>query len=301
MMSSAPFNRLKPRISFLLLPLLCTLSAAQGQTRKPAPQTTALLVDTDDSCRLTVDDQDEGVLMPAQPKKINIGMGDHIVKCVIENIPDLVWRKVVEAKSSEQVAAMVALKAVHNQYDQAVALAQQQKDKAAEAKQQAAASEEKRKSDAVHLPEDLFAQLKGVWRLDAHYTGQEDPNVQGVASHEEEVLEFQSLEGGIIAGQLTWTHGVDGLDVEHRTVYTLALHASGASPVTDVRCFDSAAIYSKNMGSHKKGITHYPTGSCSSSAPLNQMNLQFQLLDANHLKLVPRLVPPDYGPQVYSR
>ena len=48
-----------------------TTSAASAVTQRAIPQTT-LLVDTDDACRLTVDDQDEGVITPSQAKKIKV-------------------------------------------------------------------------------------------------------------------------------------------------------------------------------------------------------------------------------------
>lgn len=147
----------------LIILLPCTTSrAARGQTSKSSKPMAVLLVDTDDSCRLTVDDQDEGVITPDQSKKINVGLGDHIVKCVIEKAPDLMWRKVVEVKSSEQVAAMVALKALHIQYDQAVGQAQQQKDQATAAKERAAAEEkeETKHNDLLQARNNLI----GTWQ-----------------------------------------------------------------------------------------------------------------------------------------
>jgi hypothetical protein len=85
---------------------------------------------------LTVDDQDEGILTPAQSKKISVGFGDHIVKCVVEGTPDLMWRKLVQVKNTEQVAAMIGLKALHVQYDDAVRQVQQQKENAGHAQRQ---------------------------------------------------------------------------------------------------------------------------------------------------------------------
>jgi hypothetical protein len=79
-----------------------------------------ILADTDDSCRLMIDGADEGVLSPAQSKKISVSLGDHIVKCTVENVPDLMWRKIVTVKTSDQVPVLIALKALHIQYDQAV-------------------------------------------------------------------------------------------------------------------------------------------------------------------------------------
>jgi hypothetical protein len=144
---------------FLMSLLFLTGSAAHGQARKSEPQTTVLLVDTDDSCRLSVDDQDEGVITPAQAKKATISPGDHIVKCVVEGIPDLTWRKIVQTKSSEQVVAMVALKALHIQYDQAVSQAHH----AAAAQEQAAAAAVELKMKQKELLQTANS-LIGTWQ-----------------------------------------------------------------------------------------------------------------------------------------
>src|SRR5271157_2241537 len=136
-------------VSFLVAGCLL---ASQGQTKPAAPtsraRTSTLLVDTDDTCRLVLDGNDQGVITPAQSKKIDVTFGDHVLKCTVESVPDLVWRKVVEVKTSEQVAAIVALKALHIQYDQAVA-----------ERNQAAAAEEKRKADLVAAEQKQQADL----------------------------------------------------------------------------------------------------------------------------------------------
>ena len=82
---------------------------------------TSLLVDTDDSCRLAVDDKDEVVIMPDHATRVRVMVGSHIVKCVVENMPDLSWRKVLETKRGEQTVVLVVLRALHSQLDQAVA------------------------------------------------------------------------------------------------------------------------------------------------------------------------------------
>lgn len=98
------------------------LVASHGQS-KPASQshTATLLVDTDDKCRLVLDGADQDVITPDQSKKLQVAFGEHVLKCTIETAPDLIWRKVIEVKTADQVAALVALKALHIQYDQAVA------------------------------------------------------------------------------------------------------------------------------------------------------------------------------------
>jgi multidrug efflux pump subunit AcrA (membrane-fusion protein) len=126
----------------ILLPtVLCVVTnpLAYGQMPKPVSSSSVVLVDTDDSCRLTVDDTDEGVITPDQSKKIKVGSGEHILKCFIENVPALTWRKVVEAKTSGQTVAIISLKALHIQYDQAVAQAAQRKIQAGQQEQAAAA------------------------------------------------------------------------------------------------------------------------------------------------------------------
>lgn len=191
---------------FLLVPLLCTtIQATYGQGKKPVPPTTVLLVDTDDSCRLTVDDEDEGVITPDKSQKIIVGLGDHIVKCVVESIPDLVWRKVVTTKSSEQAAAIVALKALHMQYDQAVGKVQ-------EGKQQTEAAEEKAKTDAAELPEKVFSAIKGVWRATVQKdSALIDPNGPRNSWTEEKILEFKSLSNLNIEALFTFSRQAENL------------------------------------------------------------------------------------------
>ena len=153
---------LRNRTPFLLVPLLFVTST-NAQARKSAPQTTVLLVDTDDACRLTVDDQDQGIITPAQSKKITISLGDHIVKCVVDGIPDLVWRKIVEAQSSQQVAAIIALKALHVQYDQAARNAQQQRVQQEKQQEQKAANDADRKTQQ-NLLLLIRNRLIGTWQ-----------------------------------------------------------------------------------------------------------------------------------------
>jgi hypothetical protein len=94
-----------------------------------------------------MDGTDQGVITPDQSKKMEVPFGEHVLKCTIEAVPDLVWRKVIEVNNSNQVAALVTLKALHVQYDAALV----QRNKAALAQQQhqgdTAASERKASND----------------------------------------------------------------------------------------------------------------------------------------------------------
>jgi outer membrane protein len=115
----------------LAMVVLHSVVGLQGQTKPPTSggpgRAGVLLVDTDDACRLVLDGQDQGVVKPDQAKRISVNLGDHILKCTIEGIPDLVWRKVIEVKNSEQVAALISLKALHIQYEEAVAKLEKEK------------------------------------------------------------------------------------------------------------------------------------------------------------------------------
>src|ERR1051326_2445403 len=104
-----------------LLVLIPALAAAVGAQAKSGPSAGVLLLDTDDSCRLTLDGKDRGLLKPDQTQTIILAPGDHIVKCTVEEVPDLVWRKIVQIKGQDQVAVLIALKALHIQYDEAAA------------------------------------------------------------------------------------------------------------------------------------------------------------------------------------
>ena len=119
-------------VSSIGIAALVVLHAAvglQGQT-KPAASGTgsagALLVDTDDSCRLVLDGKDLGVVNPDEARKISVSLGDHILKCTVEGIPDLVWRKEIEVKNLNQVAALISLKALHIQYEEATSKLQKE-------------------------------------------------------------------------------------------------------------------------------------------------------------------------------
>jgi len=108
----------------LAIALCCTVQPSSAQTTANAvAKTSTILVDTDDACRLSVDGSDEGMVTPDEVTKIKVRPGGHILKCAIEKAPDLVWRTVIETKSGEQAAALISLKALHDQHNQAAAQA----------------------------------------------------------------------------------------------------------------------------------------------------------------------------------
>jgi hypothetical protein len=157
---------------------------SQGQTKSASKaRTSTILVDTDDSCRLVLDGDDKGVITPAESKKINVTFGEHVLKCVIEKAPDLTWRKVVNVTTSDQTAVIVALKALHVQYDDAIQQAQQKKEQEAAAEQQrkdASAAEEQQRIAAerqraqaeADYPRKFYDAIKGVWKVSWHDPGQ---------------------------------------------------------------------------------------------------------------------------------
>jgi tetratricopeptide (TPR) repeat protein len=120
MKSSQPF------LSFFLAALCFTSSSVAQVTGKPQRKPGLVVVDTDDPCYLTVDGTDEGVISPTATKKLEVSVGEHILKCTIKEIPDLVWRKLVDVKNSDQVAAIISLKALHMQYERATSQRQKQ-------------------------------------------------------------------------------------------------------------------------------------------------------------------------------
>jgi hypothetical protein len=196
--------------AILVINIFCfVVTPAFAQATKPVTRTSAILVDTDDSCRLSVDGDDKGVINPDQTTKIKVEPGEHILKCVIEKVPDLNWRKVVEAKSAEQAAALISLKALHMQYDQAMQQAEQQKARAAAAEQQ-------RKIDEAEFPAKLAELLRGTWTHEEQYL-----DGDGDAWRVYNVLEFLSINSGIVAAHLTENHASD--DFRSSSTYSISL------------------------------------------------------------------------------
>jgi hypothetical protein len=163
-----------------------------------------ILVDTDEECRLSVDGEDQGLVESISPQKINVSIGEHVLKCVVESAPDLVWRKVVEVKDTAQVAAIISLKALHLQYQQATANVQQEKQKVevaeeqklAQAKATARASEERKQKvvQRLHL-------LQSEWHYDTeNYTSYNNGCQAKVTSHRVLSLPKIDFDSGVISG-----------------------------------------------------------------------------------------------------
>jgi hypothetical protein len=265
---------LKEQTLFVLIPLVCAaVPSGYGQSKKSAPATTVLLVDTDDSCRLTVDDLDEGMITPDKSKKISVGLGDHVVKCVIENAPDLVWRKVVVSKGSEQAAAIIALKALHIQYDEAVEQLQQQTAVAEAERQQKDVEEEQRKSSEAQFPERFFEQLKGTWRRKTHDASELVP------FDKIEVLDFRSRDGQAIAVQYSyttdWTNGFATLT----GLYSLSFRIVPPNLLAQDGQTQCIQTTDRTRGRYKN------QPQIKSPCPSPQDNAQIKVLDSNHLQI----------------
>lgn len=265
--------------SFVLVVVLVFVIGVHAQTKAPdssrtkaSSRRTVLLVDTDDACRLSVDGEDQGVITPAESKKVNIDRGQHIVKCVIEEAPDLVWRKVVEASGDEQVAAVVALKALHIQYKEALSKVHQQQLQAATAEQQRKAAEEQQHTDEAELPQKLFALVKGTWHFDYYDS---DPNwrseglVMGpVPTTYRQILEFQTLQGRDIGALLTLDRnsGGKGGTFRHR-VLALTFHIPPPDAMTHVHCVEDSWLQGKKRG-----------GDCQLAGGDSDIDLKFRLI-----------------------
>lgn len=150
-------------------------NAQPSQAKQPATKGAALVVDTDDACHLFVDSEDKGVITPAASQKFKIGPDEHILKCSVDGIPDLVWRKVVDAKGASQVAAVISLKALHIQYDQTIAKVKSQKAEADAIAQkelnEAEAQEQARKAADAQALQKLFDVVKGEWKVELNNIG----------------------------------------------------------------------------------------------------------------------------------
>jgi tetratricopeptide (TPR) repeat protein len=129
-----PLKSSRPFLLFFLAALSFASSSAAQVTGKQQRKPGLVVVDTDDPCHLTVDGADEGVISPTATKKLEVSAGEHILKCTIEDIPDLVWRKVVDIRDSHQMAAIILLKALHMQHEGAISQGQKSGASIAEAK-----------------------------------------------------------------------------------------------------------------------------------------------------------------------
>lgn len=131
----------------------------------------ALLVDTDDACFLALDDENKGLITPDREQRFSVSLGDHILKCIVPNAPDLVWRKAVSVKDSSQVAAVITLKALHIQYDQAIVKVKSQKDEEEGAAAKKLAEAEATQKAKADFPQQLFNQLSGRWSVEMPWQG----------------------------------------------------------------------------------------------------------------------------------
>jgi hypothetical protein len=203
-----------------LFVLLLNASGQQQSTSatktgtKPAKPTSVLLADTDDTCDLFLDDTDEGAIIPSQSRKLKATPGEHIVKCSVEGIPDLLWRKVIEVRLGSQSAIVISLKALHIQYDQAIAQQKKQQEQAVEAEEkeklQAKAAVEEQKAQAAaaaaakveaarreeeEFPQRLFGQIKGDWQSEVSC------QQETWDDHETRRIDFISVEGSTVTAQ----------------------------------------------------------------------------------------------------
>jgi hypothetical protein len=171
--------------------------SAQAQGGQPSVDRSAtLLVDTDDTCQLFVDDEDKGEVTPDKALKSTVSPGDHILKCKIKSAPDLVWRKVINVKDISQVAEVVALKSLHLQYDQ---MARAKNDPAAVNRQleETEAQVRLRQRAATEMPQMMFDLVKGNWQGMSQGTADVARISQSYQYH------FARLEDGHIVAYLT--------------------------------------------------------------------------------------------------
>lgn len=137
-----------------------TVTPSQSSTQKAhaGASRTSLLLDTDDDCRLAVDDEDKGVITPALAMRVYVKPGSHMVKCIADGSPDLSWRKLIEAQPGKQATVLISLRALHSQLDEAVA----QKNEADAARSRAAARQERRQEQANSEGESKRRQIADI-------------------------------------------------------------------------------------------------------------------------------------------
>jgi hypothetical protein len=233
----------------------------------PARQQTLLssdasvvLVDTDDTCHLVLDDQDEGTISPSQSRKLSTTPGEHIVKCTVENMPDLLSRQVVQVKPGSQSVVAISLKDLHNQKQQA--LSQEEKQKA----EKLAAAEEER-TQAEQQPvftAKMFDIVKGTWT--GAVTGYGPVAIQATFSH---------LDNGEIKVALQTVAKLSSCN-PCGEVWEVALRASSASILVNdgaQRCVS----YETKGKSDTKGWQQCPYGSTSDAVVISVAGNQLQV------------------------
>ena len=177
--------------------IVSSLVTVQAQSGQPSVDRSAtLLVDTDDTCQLFLDDEDKGEVTPDRALKSTVGLGDHILKCKIKSAPDLVWRKVINVKDTSQVAEVVALRSLHLQYDQT---ARAKNDPAAVNRQleETDAQLRLRQRAATEMPQMMFDLVKGNWQ------GMSQGTADIARTSESYQYHFAGLENGHIVAYLT--------------------------------------------------------------------------------------------------
>lgn len=300
--------------------LLAILPLAQGQTKLAAPPSKpvspVILVDTDDECRLTLDDTDQGIIAPAASKKINVSLGDHILKCVVESVPELVWRKVVTVKSTDQVAATVSLKALHVQHDEAVKQAKQKQEQEAAAekeRQDQLAVEEQRRKDAVQqrlyaeaqFSARFFEAVKGNWKGGFHTAAYAGPTVVGVYTNlnsdttfHAEFSELRS-DGDIVATITESYQAQEELKSAYTNVYAVSLKLlQGAGGQGALLRNDGQLQCTKTKGAgEKKGASKDKQGFRECAQLWTEGAVEFRLASSDRLELTGSLNTDSSGPR----
>src|SRR5215510_5212133 len=168
---------------------------AQGG-QPPVDRGATLLVDTDDTCQLFLDDEDKGEVTPDKALKSTVSPGEHILKCKIKSAPDLVWRKVINVKDTSQVAEVVALRSLHLQYDQ-MARAKNDPANANRQLQEAETQVRLRQKAQTEMPQMMFELVKGNWQGVSQGTAGTPRTSETYQYH------FAGLEDGRIVAYLT--------------------------------------------------------------------------------------------------
>jgi hypothetical protein len=183
-----------PASAILIVAGFVSAYAQSGQ--QSVDRSATLLVDTDDTCQLFADDEDKGEVTPDKALKFSVSVGEHILKCKIKNAPDLVWRKVINVKDTSQVAEVVALRALHLQYDQ---MAKAKNDPATTNRQlqDAETQVRLRQKAQTEMPQMMFDLVKGNWQ------GTSQGTADTARIGESYRYQFAGVEAGRIVAYLT--------------------------------------------------------------------------------------------------
>jgi hypothetical protein len=194
-------------LSFMMLSSVAPASAQHytGSTATPSHDTiplaqadtsrTIFLLDTDDNCRLVVDDHDEGAITPDHAKRFYVTPGSHMVKCIVDGAPDLSWRKVIEAKHGQQSTALISLRALHSQLDEAVA----RKNEAAVARTRAASEQRRREEQANADRESKRHQIEDIQSRIEELKEQADA-YEGAAQFQDDEARVEEQQCAVTSG-----------------------------------------------------------------------------------------------------